>query len=124
MMRSNGKVCFSRELDHAVSTIRLTVTIAGRFIGDDRRCRRVAPAARQEFITKNIRETRWFGHLGARGYAVTGTVPPPTFGEPAGSGSGLRRAKGPIGRIDFDALNTKLRIATGRIAGPSTHPGP
>jgi soluble lytic murein transglycosylase-like protein len=51
--------------------------------------------------------------LAARGYAVTGTVPLPTFGEAAGTGARRTRA---IGRIDFEALNAHLRVAAGQIA--------
>jgi soluble lytic murein transglycosylase-like protein len=61
-------------------------------------------------------------HLAARGFPVTGTVPLPTFGQPAGAGS---RGRLPLdrgtGRLDLDALNARLRELTDKVAVRTLH---
>jgi soluble lytic murein transglycosylase-like protein len=57
-------------------------------------------------------------HLTARGLAVSGTVPQPSFGAPSGADGGRRsRSSLAVGRaLNFAALNANLRALTGRIA--------
>lgn len=62
-------------------------------------------------------------HLVARGVAVTGEVPRPTFGTQAGSGA---RGRSPsrisaTGTVNLAALNARLRAVTDRIAPRNTH---
>jgi soluble lytic murein transglycosylase-like protein len=61
-------------------------------------------------------------HLGARGFPVSGTVPPPTFGQPTGASSRGRLPpdRGP-GRLDLDALNARLREVTEKVAVRAFH---
>jgi hypothetical protein len=56
-------------------------------------------------------------HLTVRGFAVSGTVPTPTFGQPfAVSSRGASRIEQGIGKLDLDSLNTRLRELTNRAA--------
>jgi hypothetical protein len=56
-------------------------------------------------------------HLAARGFPVTGTVPPPTFGQPFGvSSRGRLSLDRGAGRVDLEALNARLRELTDKVA--------
>jgi soluble lytic murein transglycosylase-like protein len=62
--------------------------------------------------------------LFARGFAVTGTVPVATFGEPGPPGLGLGRGcgrkclgGGRIGTVDIAALNTRLSTLVAQVRG-------
>ncbi|WP_454646427.1 lytic transglycosylase domain-containing protein [Bradyrhizobium liaoningense] len=53
-------------------------------------------------------------HLAANGIPVTGSVPQPTFGRPAGNRGTGGRVRTAGGAIDFTALNTRLQGAVER----------
>lgn len=53
-------------------------------------------------------------HLAAKGVAVTGAVPQPTFGSSAPSGRVRGRVLSGAGSINFAALNMRLRALTGQ----------
>jgi hypothetical protein len=57
-------------------------------------------------------------HLAARGVVVTGSVPQPTFGAPAGAGTRGRTMPGSArgGAANLVALNERLRVLTDKIA--------
>lgn len=54
-------------------------------------------------------------HLAARGFAVTGGVPEPTFGQPAGAVGRDRFSVRTVARLDVDSLNSRIRELTDRI---------
>jgi hypothetical protein len=56
-------------------------------------------------------------HLAANGVAVTGSVPPPTFGRPGGGGA-RGRVSSRSDTINFAALNTRMRSLAERKAPP------
>jgi hypothetical protein len=62
--------------------------------------------------------TRVRAHLAANGVAVTGSVPQPTFGRPAGGGGPARgsRVVTAGAALNFAALNTRLRVVAERKA--------
>lgn len=55
-------------------------------------------------------------HLAARGFAVTGRVPEPTFGSPGGASVGNRSLRyRNVGSVNLAGLNTRLRELTFKI---------
>lgn len=59
-------------------------------------------------------------HLAANGVPITGSVPQPTFGSPAGSGRIRGRVLSGTGTINFAALNMRLRTLTERKTPPDS----